>query len=126
MSLAVLPDPYLLKNESAPPVLVLTLGSDSLSNESNAEHWFEAVRSAILDSSVRRLLIDCEQLGPVFAAGLGKVLRIYREVYQAGGVLGLCRLPDSFREIIHITRMDKVLKLYPDMEEALDALANGK
>jgi len=122
----LLPDPCLLKSSDRPPILVLTLGPDSLSNEPQADNWFQQGRAAVASSGVRRVLIDCEQLGPVFAAGLGKILKIYRELYQVGGELALCRLPNSFQEIIHITRMDKLLKLYPDVEAALKALTEGK
>lgn len=123
MSSPVLPDPYLMKcGPDGPVVLVLTLGPDSLANETSADAWFQEARVAVLESGVLRVLIDCGLLGPVYAAGLGKILKIYRDLYHTGGELGLYRLPRSFQEIVHITRMDKVLKLYPDLEEALEAL----
>jgi anti-anti-sigma factor len=122
----LLPDPYLLKTADHPAVLVLTLGPDSLSNETNADRWLQQGQSAVVESKVLRVLIDCEQLGPVYAAGLTKVLKIYRDLYQAGGELALCQLPRSFQEVIHVTRMDKVLKLYPNREKAIEALADRK
>jgi len=121
----ILPDPYLLKSPDRLAVLVLTLGPDSLSTEPHADGWFQQGRSAVINSGVRRVLIDCEQLGPVYAAGLGKILKIYRDLYQAGGELAMCRLPAPFQEIIHITRMDRVLKLYPSVEAAIEALEDG-
>ncbi len=125
MSSPLLPDPYLLKTPDRRPVLVLTLGLDSLTTEPHADDWFQQGRSAIRASGVRQVLIDCEQVELVYASGLNKILKIYRELYQAGGELALCRLPDTFQEVLRMTRMDKVLKLFPSLEAAIEALLEG-
>jgi len=76
----------------------------------------------LLESGALHVLINCAEAGGVYASGLGKLLRVYRDLHVAGGEFGLFQLPASLQEIIEITRMDRLLKLYPDPEAAVLAL----
>jgi anti-anti-sigma factor len=108
----------LLKESRRPPVLLLHVGRESLTSEAHADAWLQECRCVVRASGARFVLIDCGEVNTVFASGLGKLLRIYRDIHVSDGQLALFRVPDTLKEILEITRMDRVLKLYTDQETA--------
>ena len=47
----------------------------------------------------------------------------YKDVNMAGGMMALCSLCQPLLDVIQITKMDRVLKVYPDRPKALAEIA---
>src|SRR5437868_257329 len=103
-----LPDPFLLKGADQPPVLVVPLDRDCLQDGNRAEHWLQDSREAITEAKVSRVILDCEQVAVICGSGLGKLLRLYKDLLAGQGRLALCNLSRPLAEIVQITRIDKV------------------
>jgi anti-sigma B factor antagonist len=69
-----------------------------------------------------RVVLDCSSLEALDSAGLGAIVQVYRKIRQLGGELVIASVPEGYaRNIFLITRLDTVLELYPDVDQALAA-----
>lgn len=117
-------DPFLLKSADQSPVLVVPLGADCLLDGDRADRWFEQSKEAVTETQATCVVLDCEQVAVVCGSGLGKILRLYKELHVNQGRLALCNLSRPLAEIIQITRIDKVLTIEKDLEAAYMKLAS--
>jgi anti-anti-sigma factor len=105
---------------------VLTLPPRSLQEEKQAETWFQQTQGLLRQTGAQRLLLDLEHVGQIYGGALGKVLRLYKDVNVAGGVLALCGLCQPLLDVMQITKMDRVLKVYANRAKALAELVEAR
>jgi len=85
---------------------------------------FKARVGATLDGGSGRIVLDLSAVELVDSTGLSAILSVLKRL-PPDGVLALagCRKPVT--ELIKLTRLDRVLRLFPTVEEAEQALAGG-
>ncbi len=66
-----------------------------------------------------RYVFDLSQVTMIASAGLGTLIRLASTARSAGGKLVLFGLNDSLRQLIAITKLDKVLTIVDDETKAL-------
>lgn len=66
-----------------------------------------------------RLIVDLSSVGFVDSSGLGALIAGLKAARQAGGDLRLTGLGEQARMIFELTSLDRVLRSYPSIEEAL-------
>jgi len=71
----------------------------------------------------RRVIINLEQVRDLSSQMLGILAALYRRVSSPGGVVAVCGLGDEAERIIRLTRMDTLLRVFPDEAAARKALA---
>lgn len=67
----------------------------------------------------QRLVVDLEAVTFIDSTGLGTLVSGYKAARLAGGDLRLARPSDQARVILQLTTLDRVLKPYQSVEEAL-------
>ncbi len=67
------------------------------------------------------LVIDCSKLEYIDSSGLGVLLEGLKLAISRQGDLRLAGLLAKVRMMLEITRADKVFKIYPTVDEAVDS-----
>jgi anti-sigma B factor antagonist len=81
----------------------------------------ESLVSAVA-TGYRRLVVDLEAVTFVDSSGLGALIGGLKAARAAGGDLRIARPADQARTILQLTTLDRVLRVYPTVEEALVGL----
>lgn len=71
-----------------------------------------------LTDDVERLIVDCQNLEYISSRGLGALVQIHTRMKKRGGQARLAGVQGVIAEVIHMVMLDKVLHLYPSVEEA--------
>jgi anti-anti-sigma regulatory factor len=121
MPTAPVVDPCLIRPPHGAPILVLSLWPHALTEPEPVAAWFRDARSAIDAAGVRRVLLDSSHAELASAIGLGQVVRLFRDLQQAGGRLAVCRANSTLAETFRAIRLDRVLGVYAGLQEALDS-----
>ena len=82
------------------------------------------VITAVLRNIARpfHVVLDCAELTALDSAGLGAIVQVYKKVHELGGGLFIASVPHGYaRNIFSITRLDTVLELYDDVDQAVAA-----
>ncbi len=78
------------------------------------------LRRDILDTingEVKVILLDLQDITFMNSSGLGALVATLKAVKAAGGQLALCSLSDQLRIIFELSRMERIFKVYRDLEE---------
>jgi anti-sigma B factor antagonist len=78
----------------------------------------ETIR-AFLDAGQLRILLNLERLDFLDSAGLGELVRTHVAVRSRGGHLTLVNPAHNVRQLLHVTRVDRVFDIAPDELTAL-------
>ena len=66
-----------------------------------------------------KMLLDFGNIDHLSSAALGMLIQLNHKIKQLNGELRLCNIKQQLMEVFVITRLDKSLKIYPDVEQAL-------
>lgn len=73
-----------------------------------------------------QIVVDLKEV-PYFDSGdIGRIIRAHLSARQAGGRVRLCSLSERVLESLKLTRLDTVLEIYRDEQEALAAIARER
>ena len=67
----------------------------------------------------RRLIVDLAEVPFIDSSGLAALISALKAAREAGGDLRIARPTDQARSILEITNLNRVLRPYPTVEEAL-------
>ncbi len=85
----------------------------------NAQEFKDFLVS-LIGQGERELILDLHQVEFMDSTALGVIVSIFKRLKEAGGKdLKLCGLSELVKELFEITRLHKVMKLFPSREEAL-------
>jgi anti-sigma B factor antagonist len=84
-------------------------------------HVFDRMR----EQSDTRVLIDLSRVTRVDSSGLGALMACYSHAVRRQGILKLLNPNPQLRRVLHITKIDSVLELYENEQEALQSFAAG-
>lgn len=74
---------------------------------------------ALIAKGHRRLVLDLVDVSFMDSSGLGALISCLKAARLAGGDLRLARPNEQGRVILELTTLDRVLRVYPTVEEAL-------
>ena len=77
----------------------------------------------LLDSGVRRLLVDLSGVTFIDSTALGVLIGGVRRVHGFGGRMAIVVATRPVERVLNVTGLDRVLSMYPTRADALDALA---
>jgi anti-sigma B factor antagonist len=111
----------LLKIEpsAAPGGITLLKISGRLSIGLEARHLEECFRQ-LADGKATKLVLDLGGLQYIDSTGLGVLTGAVSTLKAAGGSVRLAGLAPRVKQILEITRMDKVLPVFADVASACD------
>ena len=71
------------------------------------------------NNNVKKLLINMTHVIYIDSAGLSVLIAAHRQASDRKGAFGLSNLQQPVRQVCHITGIDKVIQIFPTVEEAL-------
>lgn len=100
---------------------VLVFQTPNLLNGMDIEAIEKALGS-LLDGGARRILLDFNRVKHVSSPTLSMVLRVHTRVAALpGGEVILCGLNPQLMEAVKITRLNRLIAVFPSRREALEA-----
>jgi anti-sigma B factor antagonist len=105
--------------ESVGEALVVTLLDDALDAQSSKE--FRRSIEADL-AGAGKVVLDLAHVHFVDSSGLGAILACMRLIEGGGGGLKLCGLGPEVRKAVELVRMDRLLDVHGNRDEALQAM----
>ena len=70
-----------------------------------------------------RVVLDLTGVSRVDSGGLGKIVNCLSRVRMAGGTMHLAGVNDTVVGLFKLTKVDRIVKLYPNAREAAEAIA---
>jgi anti-sigma B factor antagonist len=89
--------------------------------DSTTSERFEDEIYTLIDSGIRRLVIDLEFLDYISSAGLRVILKTFKDLKQRQGSMVLCSLQDYVREVFEIAGFDTYLDIRDSRNTAVEA-----
>lgn len=86
-------------------------------NAENCDFLFDCIEGRI-EAGYTRLILNCEGLSYISSLGLGMLVRVHSRMKRIGGDVKLAHLDGAVGKILHLIRLDRVLQIYPSVEEA--------
>jgi anti-anti-sigma factor len=83
----------------------------------------EYLRPLLDDANVKGLLINFGQVNFIDSSGIGLIVSIFKTLQQREAKFGLSNLSKKNEEIFTITRLNKILDIYPSESEALTTMS---
>jgi len=75
---------------------------------------------ALVDTDGRtEIILDFDLVEYLSSAALGKLITMHKKVAAAKGKLFLCNIQKDILEVFQLTRLDQVLKLCKNLDDAL-------
>ena len=96
---------------------VLILAADGGLNAANAEQ-FVGDLERLVDTGVRRIIVDCKNLTHVSSVGLRILLRLHKRLAMHGGDVKLADVHSAIVTLLGITRLNALFDIYPDVDQA--------
>ncbi len=72
----------------------------------------------LLGRSEKRLIFDLSGVSFVDSGGLGEIVKCFSKLKKSGGSLRLAGVQGMIATVIKITKVDKVIEIYPTAAEA--------
>jgi len=76
---------------------------------------------AITERGDRRILVDLSQVEFIDSSGLGAFISVLKTL-GGQGFLGICHARETVASVFKLTRIDRVLPLFPNQDEAVASL----
>jgi anti-anti-sigma factor len=86
--------------------------------ESDQNYFFGCIGDMI-DSGSRYIIIECHRLGHLNSAALASLLSARKHAAKKGGRIYLTHLSSSIAEVLEITKLGRLLSVYPSTESAI-------
>lgn len=96
---------------------VLILCADGGLDAHNAEQFVGELRT-LIDSGARKLLVDCTRLQFISSYGIGVLVRLHKRLAERGGHVKLASVGGRILRLLEISRLSRILEIYPSVDEA--------
>jgi anti-sigma B factor antagonist len=73
-----------------------------------------------------QIVVDLKQVPYVDSSDIGRIIRAHQAVRHAGGRVRLCNLSQRVLAVLKLTRLDTILDLYQNEEEAMARILHDK
>jgi|688.fasta_scaffold254035_2 anti-anti-sigma factor len=98
---------------------VATLQRRRITGEGSRSPLWSALGELGTQGQAGLLVLDFSQVQYVASQALGGLVMLAKQCRAAGRQLHLCGLCPSILEVLELMKLDKALKIYPDVTEAL-------
>lgn len=75
--------------------------------------------SRIADENAPHILLNFNRLKRVHGPELTPFMRLAMQVRNRKGRIGACHLPDGMQELLEVARLDRVVTVYENQEQAI-------
>ncbi len=102
---------------------VLILSADGGLDSSNAEQFIDELET-LVESGIRKLIIDCGRLNYISSYGVGVLVRLHNKLATHGGTVKLAAVQSRIINLLEIVALTKLLHIFPNVDEARAAFRN--
>ncbi|SHJ95483.1 anti-sigma B factor antagonist [Caminicella sporogenes DSM 14501] len=74
-----------------------------------------------IQGNENKIVLDMEKLAYLNSMGLSTIVKAYSELKKRKGELKLCSLQEHIKKLFAITKLDKIINIYENSEDALKA-----
>jgi anti-sigma B factor antagonist len=78
-----------------------------------------------LDNGLLKIVIDFRSLTWINSLGLGSLIGSYKTVRNNGGVIVIINASEKIKNILTITQLIKIFRLFDSLDDALTSLHEG-
>lgn len=96
---------------------LLVVRADGGLNRDTAHQLIEDVGRHV-EAGARSVIVDCSGLTVLSSAGIGALLRLHGTMKARGAQVRLAALHGVVAQALHLTRLDTVFELFPDVNAA--------
>lgn len=90
-------------------------------DEAGRKYFFDCVGDMI-ESGARYIIIECHRIGHLNSGALASLLSARKHAARKRGRIYLTHLSSSIAEVMEITKLGKLLAVYPTTKAALEAV----
>jgi anti-anti-sigma factor len=80
-------------------------------NHSEFQNLDDAIQDIISNENTKHARVNLSQMKTINSTGIGKLLKLYKHISQAGGNYRFVELPDRIREMFRTFHFDKIIPL---------------
>ena len=110
-----------LELEEVGDVTVVNFVDKKILDEQNIQIIGEQLFDLVDNQGKKKLLLNFSNVEFLSSAALGKLITLNKKVQTSGGKLVMCKIAKEILEVFEITKLDKLFKIYPDEQAALQA-----
>jgi len=92
-------------------------------SETDRQYFFDCIGDFI-ESGYKNIIIECQRLGFVSSSGLAALLSARKRAAKKGGRVYLTHLNSNLAEVLEITKLGRLLLVYPTTEDAIGHIEN--
>ena len=111
----------LLEEKKVGDVLVIEVLDERL--DAKVAVQFKEQMNRLIDSGNHLIVVALNQVSFIDSSGLGAIVSSLKMLGRKGD-MAICGTQDSVHNLFKLTRMDKVFRMYPDLDGAVNALSN--
>ena len=105
--------------ENIDGVTVARLLEKKILDEANIESLGQEMFAMVDKDGYNKIIIDFSLVEYLSSAALGKLITMQKKVATAGGKVALCNIQRDILDVFKITKLDRVLTLCTDLDDAL-------
>jgi anti-sigma B factor antagonist len=80
---------------------------------------FAYVSRLMQDDGRRKFLVNLRHLTFIDSVGIGEIVRSYTHLARHGGMLKLCQVGPRVREVLEVTHLDTIIRMFDAETDAL-------
>ena len=107
--------------ETVDDVVVITIGED-LNNPRSNMAFNDFLKQVYQEHNPKKLLFSFQKVVFIDSSGIKEIILAHRHQQNVKGQLACAELSSALLELFKMVRLDKVFKIFPTREEALEAL----
>ena len=86
---------------------------------------FKQAVVGLVTEGIKHLIIDMNGVTYMDSSGFGALLGATKRLRPEGGALHLVGAKPTVERMLHLTRLDTVIDMFPTMDQAIEAARNG-
>lgn len=84
----------------------------------------DELRETVKQTEPPKFIIDFAHVSFMSSIILGVIMGIHLNICKRGGVLNICGMNEMTLRVFKITKLDKVLTIFPNCQKAIDAMTD--
>lgn len=86
---------------------------------------FAYVSRLMEDDGRRKFVVNLRHLAFIDSVGIGEIVRSYTHLVRHGGMLRLCEVGSRVREVLEVTHLDTIIRMFDTEHDALRAFRDA-
>lgn len=80
------------------------------------------IQPYIDDPNVKGILFNFSAVSFIDSETIGLLVRIYKLLHALNKPFGICNINNNILEVFRLSKLDKIIKLYPNEEKAIELM----